>query len=68
MSRDFDRWLEVMKSEMDSLYINQVWTLVEAPMGMTQLIANRNVNPNFLLATATHHLKSLSLVGGQIHL
>ena len=24
MSRDSDRWLEVMKSEMDSMYTNQV--------------------------------------------
>ena len=35
MSRDSDRWLEVMKSEMDSMYTNQVWTLVDAPEGVT---------------------------------
>ena len=35
MSRDSDRWLEAMKSEMDSMYTNQVWTLVEAPEGVT---------------------------------
>ena len=68
MSRDFDRWLKTMKFEMNSLYINQVWTMVEATMGMTQQIANRNVNLDFLLAIAAHHLESLSLVGGQIYL
>ena len=44
MNRDFDRWLETMTFEMNSLYINQVWTMVETPMGVTQQIANRNVN------------------------
>ena len=33
---DSDRWLKTMKPEMDSLYINQVWILVEAPMSATQ--------------------------------
>ena len=28
------KWLEAMKSEMDSMYANQVWTLVEAPEGV----------------------------------
>ena len=36
MSRDSDRWLETMISKLNSLYINQVWTMIEAPMGMTQ--------------------------------
>ena len=31
MSSDSDRWLEVMKFKMDSIYANQVWTLVDAP-------------------------------------
>ena len=44
MSRDSDRWLETMTFEMNSLYINQVWTMVEAPIGMTQQVANRDVN------------------------
>ena len=35
MSRDSNKWLEAMKSEMDSLYSNQVWTLVDAPEGVT---------------------------------
>ena len=33
MSTDSDR---TMISELNFLYINQVWTMVEAPMGMTQ--------------------------------
>jgi transposase InsO family protein len=31
MSPDSERWLEAMKSEMGSMYENQVWTLVELP-------------------------------------
>ena len=29
-----DKWLEAMKSEIDSMYANQVWTLVKAPEGV----------------------------------
>ncbi|CAJ2644822.1 unnamed protein product [Trifolium pratense] len=29
-----EKWLEAMKSEMDSMYTNQVWNLVEAPDGV----------------------------------
>ena len=35
MSRDSDRWLEAMRSEMDSMYVNQVWTLVDALEGVS---------------------------------
>ena len=35
MSRNSDKWLEAMKSEIDSMYSNQVWTLVDAPEGVT---------------------------------
>ena len=28
------KWLEAMKSEMDSMYQNQVWSLVKAPEGV----------------------------------
>src|SRR3954464_958630 len=31
MSPDSDRWLDAMKSEMGSMYENQVWTLVYLP-------------------------------------
>ena len=31
---DFERWLEVMKSKMDSMYDNQVWSLVDPPEGV----------------------------------
>ena len=30
---DSGRWLEAMKSEMESMYANQVWTLVNPPKG-----------------------------------
>jgi len=31
---DSSKWLEVMKSEMDSMYTSQVWTLVDTPKGV----------------------------------
>lgn len=31
MSRDSNKWHEAMKSEMGSMYDNQVWTLVDLP-------------------------------------
>ena len=31
MSPDFDRWFEAMKSEIESMYENKVWTLVDLP-------------------------------------
>ncbi|KAK8506909.1 hypothetical protein V6N12_009222 [Hibiscus sabdariffa] len=30
----FEKWLEAMRSEMDSMLVNQVWTLVELPEGV----------------------------------
>ena len=31
MSPDSAKWLEAMKSEMESMYENKVWTLVDLP-------------------------------------
>ena len=33
-NRNFDVWLDTIKSEMDSMYINQIWILVDAPEGV----------------------------------
>ena len=33
-SPDSERWLEAMKSEMESMYQNKVWTLVDPPKGV----------------------------------
>ena len=33
-SSESDQWLKAMKSEMDSMYTNQVWTLVDPPKGI----------------------------------
>ncbi|KAL8136073.1 hypothetical protein AgCh_010609 [Apium graveolens] len=33
-SVDLEKWHSAMTSEMESMYINQVWTLVEAPEGV----------------------------------
>ncbi|KAK4381750.1 hypothetical protein Sango_2938200 [Sesamum angolense] len=35
---DSDKWLEVMKSKMDSIDSNQVWTLVDPPKGIKTYI------------------------------
>ena len=35
MSSDSNKLLNVMKSKMDSMYANQVWTLVDASVGET---------------------------------
>ncbi|KAI5421643.1 hypothetical protein KIW84_045174 [Lathyrus oleraceus] len=32
-----EKWLEAMKSEMDSMYTNQVWTLVEPPVEVSSI-------------------------------
>jgi hypothetical protein len=34
---DSEKWLEAMKSEMESMYENQVWTLVDLPEGVTPI-------------------------------
>ncbi|PKI39011.1 hypothetical protein CRG98_040609 [Punica granatum] len=31
---DSEKWLDVMRSEMESMYTNQVWTLVDPPEGV----------------------------------
>ena len=33
-SPDSEKWLEAMKSEMQSMYDNQVWTLIDPPEGL----------------------------------
>ena len=34
MTLDSEKWLEAMRSEMESMYTNQVWTLVDPPEGV----------------------------------
>ena len=31
---DFEKWLEAMKSKIQSMYDNQVWTLIDPPEGI----------------------------------
>ena len=31
---DFEKWLDAMKSEIDSMHSNQVWTLMDPPEGI----------------------------------
>ena len=33
-SLEYDKWLIAMKSKMDSIYENKVWTLVDPPEGL----------------------------------
>ena len=33
-SPDSNKWLEAMKSEMQSMYDNKVWTLIDLPNGL----------------------------------
>ena len=37
MSSDSDKCLNAMKSEIDSIYTNQIWTLVHAPEGVISI-------------------------------
>ena len=37
LSSDSDKWQVAMESEIDSMYINQVWTLVDAPEGINPI-------------------------------
>ena len=37
LSTDSDRWQEAMESEIDSMYVNQVWSLVDAPEGVNPI-------------------------------
>ena len=39
-SSESDKWLIAMKSEMDSMYENQVWTLVDPPEGIKPIGCN----------------------------
>ncbi|KAL0448776.1 UNVERIFIED_CONTAM: hypothetical protein Slati_1434000 [Sesamum latifolium] len=41
---DSDKWLEAMKSEMDSMGSNQVWTLVDPPKGARPVGVNGSTN------------------------
>ena len=34
---DSEKWLEAMKSEIDSMHSNQVWTLVDPPEGIVPI-------------------------------
>ena len=47
LDKDSIRWLEAMRAEMDSLYANQVWSLVDPPEGVIPIgfkwIFKRNI-------------------------
>ena len=43
---DFEKWLDAMKSEIDSMHSNQVWTLVNPPEGINPLGVNGSTKKN----------------------
>ena len=49
-SPDSERWLKAIKSEMDSMYDNQVWTLVDPPERVKPIgckwVFKRKINMN----------------------
>ena len=40
MGPDSEKWLLAMKSEMQSMYDNQVWTLIDPPDGVKTIGIN----------------------------
>ncbi|KAL0362100.1 UNVERIFIED_CONTAM: Retrovirus-related Pol polyprotein from transposon TNT 1-94 [Sesamum calycinum] len=40
---DLVKWFEAMKSEMDSMSLNQIWTLVDRPKGVRPVGVNRSI-------------------------
>ena len=34
---NFEKWLDTVKSKIDSMYLNQVWTLVDPPEGIVPI-------------------------------
>ena len=34
---NFKKWLDTMKSKIDSMHLNQVWTLVDPPEGIISI-------------------------------
>ena len=43
---DFKKWLDTIKSEINSIYSNQVWTLVDPPEGIVPIDVNGSTKKN----------------------
>lgn len=41
LSLDFERWLEAMKSKISFIHQNKVWSLIDPPEGVKQIICKR---------------------------
>ena len=37
---DFEKWLGAIKSEIQSMYDNQLWTLIDPPKGLKTIGCN----------------------------
>ena len=48
MSPDSEKWIQAMKSEMQSIYDNQVWNLVDPPEGAKVMVINGFIRSNMI--------------------
>ena len=48
MSPNSEKWLQAMESEMQSMYDNQVWNLVDPPEGAKSLVVNGLIRSNMI--------------------
>ena len=58
-STDKEKWIDAMEKEMESLYTNEVWDLVELPKYRKQLAVSGYTKPREVLM---EQLKDISLV------
>ena len=48
MSPDSEKWLQAVKSEMQSIYDNMVWNLVDPPEGAKVMVVNGFIRSNMI--------------------
>ncbi|KAK8593699.1 hypothetical protein V6N12_045774 [Hibiscus sabdariffa] len=73
-SPDFEKWLEAMRSEMDSMSENQVWTLVEPPEGVKPIRCkwvfkkktDMDGNPHFMIMKSGKWMSKPAFLNGEL--
>ena len=63
-SPDSDRWLEAMKSKMQSMYDNQVWTLIDPPNGLKTIGCKWVFKKNTIMDGNVHTFKAQLVAKG----
>ena len=63
-SPDSNRWLEAMKYEMQSMYDNQVWTLIDPPNGLKTIGCKWVFRKNIDMDGNVHTLKARLVAKG----